>query len=235
MRLRLCLPNRDRLFNRNWSRWIGGRSCISGRADSNSSPSLKGLRFPSVSRLPPTTANAMFPACARSSRAIGGSFQVGMNIEQITGFAWSKTWLEAACSFLYPEVCQVCNQEPATPGNGFVGDNCRKNVTKIVPPFCERCGSAFEGDITGPFECTNCRTESYAFIYARSAALFRSTLLDIIHKYKYNHALWFEAFLAELLTDAAAPVLLCEPCAPSRRPCRHPGEHRLPSPRQAHG
>ena len=126
------------------------------------------------------------------------------------GFAWSKTWLDAAFSFLYPEVCQICNQEPAIPGNGFVGDNCRKNVTKIVPPFCERCGLAFEGDINGAFQCSNCRTEDYAFTYARSAAFARTTLLDIIHKYKYNRALWFEPFLGELFVQVAAPVLLCE-------------------------
>ena len=133
-----------------------------------------------------------------------------MKIEQIIGLAWSKSWLDAAFSFLYPEVCQICNQEPATPGNGFVGDNCRKNVTKIVPPFCERCGLAFEGDITTAFECSNCRTEKYAFTHARSAAFARTTLLDIIHKYKYNRALWFEPFLGELFAEAAAPVLLCE-------------------------
>lgn len=133
-----------------------------------------------------------------------------MKIEQIMGLAWSKTWLDAAFSFLYPEVCQICNQEPATPGNGFVGDSCRKNVTKIVPPFCDRCGLAFEGDITGVFQCSNCRTEDYAFTYARSAAFARTTLLDIIHKYKYNRALWFEPFLGKLFVQAAAPVLLCE-------------------------
>jgi len=133
-----------------------------------------------------------------------------MKIEQIIGFAWSKTWLDAACSFLYPEVCQICNQEPAKPDNGFVGDNCRKNVTRIESPFCERCGLAFEGDISGPFECSNCRTETYAFTYARSAAFARGTLLDIIHKYKYSRALWFEPFLAELFKEVAAPVLLCE-------------------------
>lgn len=133
-----------------------------------------------------------------------------MNIEQITGFAWSKSWLDAALSFLYPEVCQICNQEPATPGNGFVGDNCRKNVTRIDPPFCERCGLAFEGEITGAFECSNCREEDYAFTHARSAAFARGTLLDIIHKYKYSSAVWFEPFLAELFAQAAAPVLLCE-------------------------
>jgi competence protein ComFC len=133
-----------------------------------------------------------------------------MKFEQVMPFALSKSWLDAIASFLYPEVCQICNQEPATPGNGFVGDICRKNVTEIVPPFCERCGLAFEGDITSAFECSNCRTQDYAFTYARSAALARTTLLDIIHRYKYSRALWFEPFLGELFAAAAAPVLLSE-------------------------
>jgi len=134
-----------------------------------------------------------------------------MKIEQIMGLAWSKSWLDAALSFLYPEVCQICNQEPATPANGFVGSKCRKNVTIIAPPLCERCGLAFEGEITGRFECANCREEKdYAFTYARSAVSPRGVVWDIILKYKYSGAVWFEPFLAEIFARAAAPVLLWE-------------------------
>jgi ComF family protein len=133
-----------------------------------------------------------------------------MKIEQIAGLAWSKSWLDAALSFLYPEVCQICSQEPATPGNGFVGTNCRKNVAIIAPPFCERCGLAFEGDLTTSFACANCREEEYAFTYARSAVPARGTVLEIIHRYKYQRALWFEPYLGELFGQAAAPVLLLE-------------------------
>jgi len=133
-----------------------------------------------------------------------------MKIDQIAGWAWSKTWLDAALSFLYPEVCQICSQEPATPGNGFVGDTCRKNVTIIAAPFCERCGLAFQGEFTTAFQCANCREEDYVFTYARSAIAAKGVALDIIHRYKYSRALWFEPLLGELLGRAAAPVLLCE-------------------------
>lgn len=133
-----------------------------------------------------------------------------MKIEQIAGVLWSKTWLDAALSFLYPEVCQICGQEPATPGNGYVGTNCRKNVTIIAPPFCERCGLPFEGDINTSFQCANCREAKYAFTHARSAVPARATALDIIHRYKYQRAVWFEPFLGELFGQAAAPVLLLE-------------------------
>ena len=133
-----------------------------------------------------------------------------MKIDQMAAFAWSKSWLEAALSFLYPEVCQICNQEPATPGNGFVGANCRTNVRFIDRPFCERCGLAFEGEFSGAFVCSNCREEEYAFVYARSAVSAKGVLLDIIHRYKYNREVWFEPFLGELLGKVAAPVLLLE-------------------------
>jgi ComF family protein len=35
-------------------------------------------------------------------------------------------------------------------------------------------------------------------------------ILDIIHRYKYNHALWFEPFLADLLARQAKPALADE-------------------------
>lgn len=133
-----------------------------------------------------------------------------MKIEQIVGFAWSKRWLDAALSFLYPEVCQICGQEPASPDNGYVGTNCRYNITMVAPPFCERCGLAFDGEFTTAFECTNCREGEFAFSYARSAVAAKGVALEIIHRYKYRHALWLEPLLAELLGAVAAPVLLLE-------------------------
>jgi ComF family protein len=35
-------------------------------------------------------------------------------------------------------------------------------------------------------------------------------MLDVIHRYKYHHALWFEPFLASLLARQAGPALAAE-------------------------
>lgn len=118
-----------------------------------------------------------------------------------------QSWLNTGLSLLYPEVCQLCKSEPATSREGFVGPKCWSQVRFIRPPFCERCGLPFEGDITASFVCTNCHELKLHFTSARSAVVAKSIVLEVIHRFKYSRALWFENFLADLLVREAAPAL----------------------------
>jgi ComF family protein len=49
------------------------------------------------------------------------------------------------------------------------------------------------------------------FSSARSAVAARGTVLEVIHRYKYGRALWFEPFLANLLLRQAVPELRVSP------------------------
>ncbi len=121
-----------------------------------------------------------------------------------------KCWLDAGLSFFYPEVCQVCGDARAKADEGFICAGCQAGVRFIRPPFCERCGLPYEGDITTAFECGNCREMELHFRHARSAVAATGLALEIIHRYKYQQALWFEPFLAGLLVRAAGPILRSE-------------------------
>jgi len=116
-------------------------------------------------------------------------------------------WMEAALGFIYPAVCQLCNDARATAAEGYVCSACFQRVRFVKPPFCERCGLPFPGEITTAFECTNCRDMDLHFSSARSAVIAKDITLEVIHRYKYSRALWFEPFLAGLLTTAATPEL----------------------------
>jgi competence protein ComFC len=121
-----------------------------------------------------------------------------------------KNIFEIALNFLYPPVCQICSKERATAGEGYVCQDCASGldgVHFVEPPFCNRCGLPFDGDITTEFQCWNCRTMNLYFSKARSAVRNSKVVVDIIHRYKYNRALWFEPFLSGLLVQAAIPVL----------------------------
>jgi competence protein ComFC len=119
----------------------------------------------------------------------------------------AKCWLNAGLGLLYPEVCQLCREARATPAEGYVCCGCRAKARFIQQPFCQRCGRPYEGDITTQFECANCREMGWHFQSARSAVIARDPVLEAIHRYKYQRALWFEPFLADLLIRAAIPVL----------------------------
>jgi ComF family protein len=114
---------------------------------------------------------------------------------------------EALLSLVYPDVCQCCGEERASPEQGYVGERCRQSVRLLRAPMCDRCGLPFDGDINTDFSCSNCQNVTLHFTCARSAAAAKGILLDVIHRYKYNRALWFEPFLAELLISAATPVI----------------------------
>ena len=116
-------------------------------------------------------------------------------------------WVNQGFALLYPEVCQLCKAEPAAPKDGYVGLNCWSQVRFIRPPFCQRCGLPFEGDLTAAFVCSNCRDVKLYFTSARSAVVAKTVTLEVIHQFKYSRALWFENFLADLLLREAAPVL----------------------------
>lgn len=128
---------------------------------------------------------------------------------EASGFGVSRvvSWVNAGLAFLYPEICQLCGDARATPVQGFVCGGCQGEVRWILPPHCNRCGMPFPGDISDPFECSNCREQQFAFVRARSAVLARERVLDAIHLYKYKRALFLEPFLAGLLVTKALPQL----------------------------
>ncbi|HTA31439.1 MAG TPA: double zinc ribbon domain-containing protein, partial [Candidatus Cybelea sp.] len=87
----------------------------------------------------------------------------------MTTTAILRQLLETSLGFVYPGNCQVCLRAAATAPEGFVCPDCWQKVRFIKSPFCKRCGLPYEGDITTPFECENCRDVELHFASARSA------------------------------------------------------------------
>ena len=117
------------------------------------------------------------------------------------------SWVEAGLTFFYPDVCQHCRENRADRRGGYVCATCWRNVRFVVPPICDQCGLPFDGEISDVFECGNCREMNLHFCRARSAVAAKGMVLEIIHRWKYQRALWFEPFLCELLLREATPAL----------------------------
>jgi competence protein ComFC len=112
-----------------------------------------------------------------------------------------------ALGLVYPENCQLCRDGRAGAAEGFVCARCWQGVRFVRPPLCDRCGLPFEGEITTAFECANCREMTLHFESARAAVVATGVVLEVVHRFKYQQAEWFEPFLADLLCREAVPVL----------------------------
>jgi competence protein ComFC len=114
---------------------------------------------------------------------------------------------DAALNLVFPPVCQVCGEERAGMKEGFVGGECWSQVRFVTAPFCDRCGLPYDGSISRTFICSNCEGVPLHFRFARSAVVANPLILQIIHRYKYNRAVCFEPFLADLLCRQAVQSL----------------------------
>ena len=111
--------------------------------------------------------------------------------------------LAQSCSAaIYPEVCQMCGDETAKPEEGFIGRGCQAKFKPIKPPFCRRCGQSFKGEFSGGFECANCKEMGFPFKFARAAMLANADMLEVIHRFKYEQALWLVPLFERMLSDS---------------------------------
>lgn len=122
----------------------------------------------------------------------------------------ASIFAERLLGLFYPNTCQICEKGSATANEGFVCANCWSGphgVHFVVPPFCDKCGLPFEGDISNEFVCSNCRDQTLHFRSARAAVKLKDVVQETVHRYKYNNSLWFETFLLDLLARQATPAL----------------------------
>jgi len=124
-----------------------------------------------------------------------------LSFSTMTG-AWNKF-----LALFYPEVCQICRAQRATHSESYLCGACqngKNGIKRVEPPFCDCCGLPFQGAITVDFECANCREQELQFRSARAAVEFTGVVKEIVHRYKYNQAAWFEPLLGDLLVSAAS-------------------------------
>ena len=101
---------------------------------------------------------------------------------------------------LYPPDCALCGA--GLQGHHSLCEACAGDLPRIVEPFCQTCGMAYEGIIDHAFECPNCSGLSFAFEFARPAMLKDTRTLDLIHQLKYQRSLHLAHELGKLAAES---------------------------------
>jgi ComF family protein len=113
-----------------------------------------------------------------------------------------RGYAEAFLDLLYTRRCEGC--EVFLPAQRqaearWLCDGCLKKVQRIVPPFCEVCGEAYEGAISSTFRCGNCTGLKLHFDFAVAACQAEGVVRELIHGFKYNRRLHLRGVLGSLL------------------------------------
>ena len=117
----------------------------------------------------------------------------------------------ALLDVLYPPHCVLC--EAGAESGQVLCAACREKAPRLQAPFCQVCSTPFSGKIDGPFTCSNCNAQRFAFSNAVSCRRSAGPVRELIHRFKYQGQLPLKkqlgAWLAETLAD---PRLQTPPC-----------------------
>ena len=117
-----------------------------------------------------------------------------------------------ALGLLFPERCAVCER----PGSALCS-KCRRALTRLAPPVCERCGSPGAWPVR---RCTECSGRRLAFVRARSAIVYDERARAFVREWKERgrRALAIEAaaLLAEVIPPPDVEALTHVPGDPER-------------------
>ncbi len=104
----------------------------------------------------------------------------------------------ALLGLVYPRACYGCESNLEEDDNYLCSD-CRKQLHPIRRPLCEVCGQAYSGELTPPFQCSNCSDRILQFDFARAGYQSKGLARVLVHRFKYNGHFFLSGLLGEML------------------------------------
>ncbi len=123
---------------------------------------------------------------------------------------WSLTkriW-SGFSTLCFPPHCAACSAD--IEHHETLCADCSKKPERIGAPYCQRCSQPFHGAITEAFTCTNCEGRELHFQCAIAPYLSKGIVRELIHSFKYEHALHLRNQLAAWMAESLADPRLRE-------------------------
>jgi len=99
---------------------------------------------------------------------------------------------------IYPRTCAGCGKSVIDNDPQLCWE-CRSSLAIISHPFCSVCGEPLHGRVDHDFVCHVCVKRPPRYRRARAALHYNIIGKRLITQFKYNHALWLEGLLVDLL------------------------------------
>ncbi|MFQ5897663.1 MAG: ComF family protein [Candidatus Methylomirabilia bacterium] len=150
---------------------------------------------------------------------LAGRREIPVALNQLEGDArvagkldQGRQWATAFLDLLFPPICPLCDCRLAEGRHDPLCGLCWASLERIAPPYCVRCGRpfySFSPHSSGGAlsECDECRRRDPPFAYARAATLYRDTVRNALHAFKFGGKTALARPLGHLLAQAGMTLL----------------------------
>ena len=113
---------------------------------------------------------------------------------------FTKRLWSGLSTLCFPPHCAGCSAD--IPRGDTLCERCAAQPVRVEAPYCQRCSQPFAGAITEAFTCSNCTGRELHFECAVAPFLSKGVVRDLIHAFKYTHALHLRKQLAAWMAEA---------------------------------
>lgn len=107
--------------------------------------------------------------------------------------------------FLFPPKCVLCGK--IIEDKNSLCTDCWKKIYFIKKPYCDKCSSPFEFQISSNDLCLSCIKSKPLFIKSRSAVIYNEYAAKIIFRFKFYDKIELRTFLAKSMINAAFDII----------------------------
>lgn len=112
-----------------------------------------------------------------------------------------KRTLKGLVDIIFPPRCVTCETILAEEEKGPFCSLCFSKINIITSPLCTCCGIPFVGADTSNHICGDCIVSQPAFSVARAVSRYEATLLEAIHRFKYNGKISIGEALGKVMAE----------------------------------
>ncbi|MDO8644727.1 MAG: double zinc ribbon domain-containing protein, partial [bacterium] len=116
----------------------------------------------------------------------------------------SENYIPRMFSLFFPPSCLAC-RSTLNSSKKKLCPPCEEGVRLIQGTVCPRCGEPYPSEETVPHLCSACLERERPFQGGRSIGFYEGTLLELLHRWKYEKGESVGPFLAGLMLEKASP------------------------------
>ncbi len=114
-------------------------------------------------------------------------------------------FLNKAIKLIFPPKCVLCGK--IIENDDTLCPDCWKKIKFIEKPYCDKCSTPFEFEISSNDNCLSCIKNKPLYIKARSAIIYDNEIAKLIFNFKFHDKTYLKRFMGKCMFKASIDII----------------------------